>query len=188
LSPCFRVWRHHDWPCCSEWGTQLALRLHNKRWYPIIFLVGSAVVVAAWFRFVPGHRPELLLSGVGAIGGFTYFFYRQHLDETKLFKELYVEFNARYDKLNDGLNTILVGRKEGELSESERELIFSYFNLCAEEYFFYKAGYIDQSVWQAWCRGMDVFFTHPRIRDLWDADCRANSYYGFRPGVSSAPK
>jgi hypothetical protein len=28
---------------------------------------------------------------------------------------------------------------------------------------------------------MLVFFTHPRIRNLWDHDCKADSYYGFSP-------
>ncbi len=96
------------------------------------------------------------------------------------------QFNGRYDKLNDELNKILTGRGEGELSEKEREFIFSYFNLCAEEYFFYKAGYIDEYVWQSWRRGMDVFFHHPRIRNLWDIDCKADSYYGFRPSSTAA--
>jgi hypothetical protein len=59
------------------------------------------------------------LSGLGALAGFFYFVYRQHLDETKLFKDLFLEFNARYDKLNDGMNRILVGRRDGELSETE---------------------------------------------------------------------
>lgn len=159
----------------------MALRLHNKKWYPLIFLVCSATVVAAWLHFAAGRRPELLLSGIGAVAGFTYFLYRQHLDETKLFKELFLEFNARYDKLNDGLNRILFGPREGNLSEAERDLLFSYFNLCAEEYFFYKAGYLEQHVWKSWHRGMDVFFKDPRIRDLWDRDCKADSYYGFHP-------
>jgi hypothetical protein len=159
----------------------MALRLHNKKWYPLIFLVGTAIVGGIWFHFEAGHQPEILISGVVAVGGFTYFFYRQHLDETKLFKELFVEFNERYDRLSDRLNGILFGRTEGDLSDTERELLFSYFNLCAEEYFFYKAGYIDHHVWKAWSRGMHVFFQHPRIRALWDCDCKDNSYYGFRP-------
>jgi hypothetical protein len=159
----------------------MALRLHNKKWYPLIFLGGAGAIVAAWLRFTAGHRPELLLSGIGAVAGLTYFIYRQHLDETKLFKELFVEFNARYDKLNDRLNAILLGQGEGDLSEHDRELVFSYFNLCAEEYFFYKAGYVDHHVWKSWCRGMSVFFGHPGIRDLWDRDCKADSYYGFHP-------
>jgi len=166
----------------------MALKLHSKRWYPYIFLFGSVAILASWFYFAAGHPPELLLSGLGALTGFFYFIYRQHIDEAKLLKELFVEFNGRYTKLNDELNKILAGPREGEPSEKERESVFSYFNLCAEEYFFYKAGYIDEYVWQSWCRGMDVFFRHPRIRDLWDTDCKADSYYGFRPSVSSVPK
>src|SRR5690348_9218707 len=159
----------------------MALTLHNRRWYPLLFLTGIALVIGVWLRFEAGHRPELLVSAIGGVAGFTYFLYRQHLDETKLFNELFVEFNARYDKLNDGLNTIAFGPHEGILSVSERKLLFSYFNLCAEEYFFYKAGYLDDLVWKSWERGMGVFFRHPRIRDLWDRDCKADSYYGFHP-------
>lgn len=159
----------------------MALRLHNKRWFPLIFLGGAIALLAVWLRFAIGHPPELLLSCIGVIAGFAYFIYRQHLDETKLFKELFVEFNARYDKLNDGLNEILFGLNDGDLSEHDRQLLFSYFNLCAEEYFFYKAGYIDHNVWKSWHRGMKVFFGHPQIRDLWKHDCQAGSYYGFQP-------
>jgi hypothetical protein len=158
----------------------MALRLHNRRWYPVIFLLGLAVVIAACLRFAAG-RPEPLVSAIGGVAGFTYFVYRQHLDETKLFKELFAEFNVRYDALNDELNTILFGPPEGSLSADEKQHLFSYFNLCAEEYFFYKAGYIDRSVWESWYRGMRVFFKHPRIRALWEEDCKADSYYGFRP-------
>jgi hypothetical protein len=122
-----------------------------------------------------------LISVVGGVLGFTYFLYRQHLDEAKLFKELLAEFNPRYDALNDDLNTILFGPSDGLLCAEEREHIFGYFNLCAEEYFFYKAGYIDRCVWESWYRGMKVFFTHPRIQALWVQDCKADSYYGFRP-------
>jgi hypothetical protein len=159
----------------------MALKLHNKRWYPFAFLLGSVAVLVVWHLVATWHRPELLLSSIGAVAGFTYFLYRQHLDETKLFKELFVEFNHRYDELNDRLNSILMGPHEGALSDSERELLFSYFNLCAEEYFFYEAGYIDHHVWKSWHRGMLVFFAHPRIRSLWDRDCKADSYYGFSP-------
>lgn len=108
----------------------MALKLHNKRRYPFIFLFGSAAVLASWFYFATGHPPELLLSGLGALTGFFYFVYRQHLDETKLFKELFVEFNSRYDKLNDELNSILTGPQGGELHEKERDRVFSYFNLA----------------------------------------------------------
>lgn len=87
-------------------------------------------------------EPKLLATGIGGVAGFTYFLYRQHLDDTKLFKELFAEFNARYDTVNDDINAILSGPTDGALSAREKDRLFSYFNLCAEEYFFYKAGYI----------------------------------------------
>jgi hypothetical protein len=61
----------------------MALTLHNRRWYPLIFLIGFAIVTATWLRFAVGHRPELLLTAIGGIAGFTYFLYRQNLDETR---------------------------------------------------------------------------------------------------------
>lgn len=165
-----------------DWlNSSMALRLYNRRWYPFGFLIGSATVIAGWLHFSPDHRLDLVVSAVVGFAGFMYFLYRQHLDEAKWFKELFAEFNARYGALNDGLNAILFGPREGELSADERKLLFSYFNLCAEEYFFYKAGYVDLHVWESWYRGMGVFFKHPRIHDLWKQDCKADSYYGFRP-------
>ena len=156
----------------------MALNLHNRSWYPFILPVGSAVVIACRIYFPSALGSDLLLSGIGTVTGFTYFIYRQHLDETKLFKELFVEFNARYDKLNNGLNTICYGSQTGDLSDKEQKLLFKYFNLCSEEYLFYKTGYIDKKVWNSWCKGMDIFFKHPRINPLWKRECK-DSYYGF---------
>jgi hypothetical protein len=159
----------------------MPLRLYNRSFYPFVFLIGSALAAVVWLRFSTTHRVELLWSVIGGVAGFTYFIYRQHLDETQLFSQLFKEFNLRYDILNDGLNTVLFGAPDGSLSSEEQEILFSYFNLCAEEYFFYKAGYIDRRVWESWSRGMGVFFKHPRVQELWKRDCRAGSYYGFQP-------
>jgi hypothetical protein len=167
----------------------MALKLHNRKLYPFVFLVWCAAVVAVWARFWHGLQPELLackellVSALGAVGGFTYFLYRQHLDETKLFKELFVEFNARYEEMNDGLNKILYGPQEGMLSASEQDLLFSYFNLSAEEFLFYKAGYIDQRAWKSWRKGMDIFLKHPLINALWRSESANDSYYGFKPWI-----
>lgn len=157
-----------------------ALRLRNRGWYPFIFLICFIVPVVAWFRFAATRSPELLISVLGGVSGFFYFLYRRHLDETKLFNELFPTFNRRYDDLKDNLNGILFDPSEGVLSPVQREKVFNYFNLCAEEYFFYKAGYIDRDVWKSWYRGMELFFRHPRIQWLWDQESK-ESYYGFQP-------
>jgi hypothetical protein len=139
------------------------------------------IVIALWWRFEARQHPELLFSAVGGVAGFTVFLYRQHLDETKLFKELFAEFNARYNALSDGLNATLFSTTSDPLSNSERDTLFKFFNLCAEEFFFYECGYIDRRVWESWYRGMSVFFKNQRIQALWKDDSKGNSYYNFQP-------
>ena len=156
----------------------IRLKLKNRRWYPFIFLIGSAAAIALLYA-LGYEKPEQLLAGVVTVAGFTHFLYRQHLDETKLFKELFVEFNRRYDEMKDGLNEIVYGTQQGEPSEPQRKLLFSYLNLCSEEYLFYEAGYIDQEVWESWREGMEDVFRRLRGSEFWKQEREKNSYYGF---------
>lgn len=165
----------------------MAFKIYRRKYFPTIFVVAVLVVVALWYQIEKLHpelllsHPELLLTGIGAVGGFVYFLYRQHLDETNLFKGLFTDFNARYDKLSNDLNKIVDESKDGLLSLIERDTVYKYFNLCAEEHLFYEAGYIDKKVWSAWQKGMKVFFCQPRIAALWEIEKKNDSYYGFHP-------
>lgn len=108
------------------------------------------------------------------------FFLQKHkLEELRLFTELFKEFNERYDNLNDKLNKRIL--KNGDLSTEDKIILFDYFNLCGEEYLYYKEGYILPNVWKAWNNGMKVFFKDERIKKLWDEECKTESYYGFKP-------
>lgn len=165
----------------------MALRLHNRRRYPYVLLAVFSAAIALCFLFGSKGHLELLAPILGAVTAFAYFLYNQHREETRLFKELFIAFNARYDNLNHALNAIISTPSRESLTPEQRDDLFNYFNLCAEEYFFYNAGYIDSDVWASWCRGMSVFFKHPPIRALWELDCEAGSYYGFRPPLGTAP-
>ena len=101
------------------------------------------------------------------------------LEELRLFKELFVEFNARYDGLQNRLLSI-AQRTDGELSSEESLVVYQYFNLCAEEFLFYRLGYIDPAAWFAWRNGMQFYLANPRIRRLWEKDVKSNSYYGLQ--------
>jgi len=117
---------------------------------------------------------------VGALAAFVYFLYQQHLGETKLFKELFVEFNDRYNKLNDDLNRIRAAPESEELEAGDKKILLDYFNLCAEEFLFHEADFIDEKVWQSWLRGMAYYARHSRILALWREEVTQESYYGFR--------
>ena len=64
----------------------MTLKLRNKRFYPFLFLVLAAAAVAMAFGVPDGNRLTFVISLIGASTGFVYFLYRQHLDETNLFK------------------------------------------------------------------------------------------------------
>ena len=68
---------------------------------------------------------------------------------------------------------------EQELTSDEITLLYNYFNLCAEEYLYYRKGFIYPEVWFAWRNGMKIFCGCPRICALWKTELQTNSYYGF---------
>lgn len=163
------------------------LKLANRHYYPFVFICGL-VAAAATASFSPeGRHFEVFLSIAVAFAGITHFLYSQHVENTRLFTDLFREFTCRYDKLNDNLNALINNRKD-DLGDEDRALLYDYFNLCAEEFLFYNAGYIDKLVWTAWFHGMEIFFADPRVAELWKVEEKSNSYYKFTaPTPKSVP-
>lgn len=85
--------------------------------------------------------------------------------------------------MNEGLNAI--GRRaEGPITPAERDLLDDYFNLCAEEFLFYRLGYIVPEAWTAWEQGMRHHLRCPQIHDAWVKESKSGSYYGLEPILS----
>ena len=154
-------------------------RLGKRNLYPWLFLAIAGAANAVGYILAPGAKAlDLYLPITAAVAGFVHFLYSQHNHETQLFVSLFDRFNVRYDSLNNKLNAI-VTRPAVELTERETKTLFDYFNLCAEEYLFYKAGYLDQDVWRSWLAGMKHFAKNDAIRSLWEIELKSGSYYGF---------
>jgi hypothetical protein len=170
----------------AEKGTTLmsqrltgGFRLSNRRWYPWVFLLLSTFFILLAYEL--GGRQlkiEWVVSVLGGAGGLTTFLYSQHLQETRLFTELFQTFNTRYDRLNQHLNEIAASDGTG-LSTESQQLLMDYFNLCAEEYLFFRSGYIDEDVWRSWTCGMRFYAQVPAIRAIWARELESGSYYGF---------
>jgi hypothetical protein len=137
--------------------------------------------------FVTIHCMDSWESRIPLIAAFVslVFFIQKHkLEELHLFSELFKEFNGRYNELNETLNKIK--SRTDELTDKDEDIklvnvLYDYFNLCGEEYLYYKEGYILPDVWKAWKNGMKIFFDDPKIKRVWDKDCNTESYYGFNP-------
>ncbi|MGO8699452.1 MAG: hypothetical protein ACLQVY_17235 [Limisphaerales bacterium] len=140
-----------------------------------VLLVG---VLAASASIHAMQSPSFLCPIVGTVLGLSYFALKQHLEEVHLFKELFSEFNARYDKMSKQLYALLA-RPDPKLTGEEITLLYGYFNLCAEEYLYYRKGFIYTEVWRAWLNGMVIFYEDPRICSLWKKELQTSSYYGF---------
>ena len=161
--------------------------LSSRRAYPWIFVALAVIADVVVFFVVPSPRNvDLLVPVTGAVAAFVYFLYTQHLQETRLFAELFHEFNTRYNDLNEGLNDIAYREQSSMLSLEDRQVLFDYFNLCAEEYLYFKSGYIDLEVWQSWVSGMRFFAKSPEVLRLWSEELRSSSYYGFSLALLSA--
>ena len=119
-----------------------------------------------------------IVTVIGALLSLIYFIQKQKLEELRVFRELFKEFNVRYDALNEELAKIVEGT-DMVVSKQEREQLIDYFNLCGEEYFYFMLGYIDPSVWTAWENGMKSIFSAPRVQLLWVVEKRTGSYYGL---------
>lgn len=71
----------------------------------------------------------------------------------------------------------------GGLPTEDRDLIVDYFNLCAEEYLFFREGYIHREVWRSWCRGMSWYLKRHPFKDVWNEEVQTESFYGLSMDV-----
>ena len=92
---------------------------------------------------VPGLRTwSFLYPALGSVLGLFYFVFKQHLEEIRLFKELFTEFNARYDAMNERLYLECAASLDKPLGKEQIAFLYDYFNLCGEEYLYYRKGFI----------------------------------------------
>ncbi len=149
--------------------------IFKNYWWLGLLLGGTTGGLA--YCFGGGDRLGLVGAAIAGTLGFYYFVQQQKLAETQLFYNLFTAFNERYDKLNGRLFGI--ANQSEPPSGNDRSLIVDYFNLCAEEYLFYKEGFIHRDAWRSWCRGMLWYLRHPHIRKIWDDEVKTDSFYGL---------
>lgn len=143
-------------------------------WWALTLLLLSTLGLLLW-RSEP---VTTVATVVGALLSLFYFIQKQKLEELRLFRELFKEFNERYDGMNEKLARI-VESKDAIVSEQEREALIDYFNLCGEEYLYVQLGYIYPAVWTAWHNGMKAVVAVPRVQRVWLVEKETGSYYGL---------
>ena len=143
-------------------------------WWLVVALIAIAITTLLWLK----ESVSSIAAVVGALLSLLYFLQKQKLEELRLFRDLFKDFNARYDVINDRLAAIC-SINSGDFTAEEEQLLIDYFNLCGEEYLFFSQGYIPPAVWEAWHRGMQLIIACPRVNQLWCRERSSGSYYGL---------
>lgn len=165
------------------------IRIKFQFWQNLSFIMTIlAFGIAALLTFYPCILPEnkelesVIAIVIGYIG-LLYNLINYKIAHDVFFKELFGEFNSRFDKLNDALNQIFDGETKIELdgkAKSKETLICDYLNLCAEEYLWYMKGRVEPYVWKAWSEGMKYYLNNPHIKEVYHKQKEErNSYYGL---------
>lgn len=158
----------------------IAIRIKLKFWFyqNLMWLLMITLLCVVPMLIKSNEPLSTSATILGSVLSLIYFLQKQKLEELNLFRQLFKEFNERYDKVNEKLNEIITNSDE-IISDSESDLLIDYFNLCGEEYFYYRKGYIDPIVWDSWFNGMVNLLAHPKIYNKWVNERQTISYYGL---------
>lgn len=145
---------------------QRLLKVHS------LLLVTILLLIIVFCSFLIFEFDEKILFGlIGIIVTFYFGINKTKIEDDKLFKELFRDFNLRYSALNESLHNITSSNKSiEELTFDEKDKIYDYFNLCAEEYYWYKKNRISKDVWNSWKYGMNYWYSKPIIKEMWESE------------------
>ncbi|MFT5970606.1 MAG: hypothetical protein ACI8ZO_001120 [Flavobacteriales bacterium] len=148
-----------------------------------LFIASFVVFCIIFYCLIYTVDSTIVFGLLGVVLSFYFGSIKQTADNDKLFKELFQEFNSRYDKtFNDLINEL---RKDTsrELNRADENLVIDYFNLCAEEYLWRSKNRIPKKVWVAWKAGILGNLEIIQIKKLYEEQIKIKwvkeSYYGL---------
>ena len=156
------------------YNVKLKFWFYKNYWW-ILFIVSIIILLTL---FVRNESTSTVVTFVGAILSIIYFIQKQKLEEMRLFRELFKDFNSRYDKMHADIYRI-INDSNNDLSDDVRLKVVDYLNLCGEEYLYFKLGYIEPSVWEAWNNGMKIIVAKQPIQTIWRHEKSSGSYYNL---------
>lgn len=157
------------------------IRLRIKILIVSFVLAYATVLLLYYYNIVQVEFTIGLIIGLSTI----YFAARNYyLEYDRMFKELFIEFNLRYNQYNDVLERI---ENETVLNLEEQKILNDYFNLCAEEYMWFRRGRIPEYIYSNWLNGTLVHLGKHSIREYFKKELKANtgSYYEWDNYVRS---
>ncbi len=157
----------------------IILRRHRFQYtFGFLFLLGVAIFCRYYLEWIDS---QIFLGSVAALISIYLGMLRYQVDADRVFQELFVTFNARYDGMNEKLQKL-----DQNGSIPDRTAVVEYLNLCSEEYLWYRRGRVGNRVWKAWMKGIEEKLQNEHIRRIAreELEQAGDSYYGFLNYIS----
>lgn len=105
------------------------------------------------------YEKEIFIGFVASIATIYLGVIKYQIENDRFYLELFKNFNGRYNgDINDVFNGFENNTIQLDLDDKDKDkklIIIDYFNLCAEEYYWYKQNRIPEEVWTAWLFGIN---------------------------------
>lgn len=141
----------------------------KKRFLPEIeILLAFLGFIIPIFLYQINLIDEKVLLGIwGSVASLFFGSLKLKIENDKFFKDLFSEFNSRYNvELNDLFNSLKFDPSK-KIGDAERNQIIDYFNLCSEEFLWRKKNRIPKDVWNSWKSGMLENLSIPQVKELY---------------------
>lgn len=125
------------------------------------------IAVPIFFIFIKAYDEKILYSIIGSIIAAYFGWQKPSIENDRIFKDLFNEFNSKYDKdINNLFNKLRINEQEFD-PINDTLLIIDYINLCSKEYLWYKKGRIPEDVWESWKNGMIANFKIKPVKNIY---------------------
>lgn len=153
-----------------------------KRNYELFFASLGFILIIG-YQFFYSLDVKIFLGLLGTVATLYFGSLKIRVENDKLFKELFQDFNSRYDiRFNDLINE-LKADTERKLDTKEINLVIDYLNLCSEEYLWRYKNRIPKKVWQSWKAGILENLEIKQVGDVYQNQISSEngkkSFYGL---------
>lgn len=148
-----------------------------------LIIASSCFLLIIFLYLFCGINDKLFLGLLGTVATLYFGSIKYRIENDKLFKELFQEFNSRYDiRFNDLINELKYDSNR-EINNDERNLIIDYLNLCSEEYLWRSKNRIPRNVWISWKAGIIENLKINQVKNVYENEILSEngkkSFYGL---------
>jgi len=149
------------------------MKFFKRNLISVFAIIAFAIIFITYIIF--DYNNNIFLGLLGTTATLYFGAIRYKIEDDKFFKDLFNEFNNKYDEeFNDLLNE-LRDNADYELNVDQKNIIIDYLNLSAEEFLWRSKNRIPSDVWESWKSGIKNNLEISQVNEVYQTEI-LNSY------------